>query len=178
MKMSDFPPTIDFVWTAIWDSILLWLDNLQKYSNNEEKPWIILLITDWDSNKWVDPLQAAQYSYNKNIPIFTLWLWFNDYIVWYDKTNTPVTTQINVDLLKNISSVSWWKFYRVLDETEFKLIFDEIETFIKSYEKDIKIVEYTYIEKYVYFLILICLLYFLTKNILLIYNNLDLYTKK
>lgn len=156
MNMAEFPPTLNFVWTAIWDALILWIWNLEKFSSNKNSPWAIILITDWDSNKWTQPMAAASISKNKSIPIFTLWIGDNDYVVWYDYYNTPVTTKINIPLLQDVANVSGGKFYRVLSEKDFKWIFDEISKFIKSQEKRVIYYEYIYINTYLYILLFIC----------------------
>lgn len=155
MSLWEFPPTINFVWTAIWDALMLWLDNLKKTSSDGKKPWLIILITDWDSNKWSDPLQAAGVASNSGIPIYTLWIWKNNYVVWYDHYGSPVTTDINIELLENIASTTNAKFYRVLSAEDFKWIFDEISKYVKS--SDIKKVsyEYFYLNQFFYFVLLI-----------------------
>lgn len=133
-NLSEFPPTFNFVWTAIWDALLLANDNLINNSKDKNKPWIIILITDGDSNKWSNPIESANFSKSLNIPIYTLWIGNNDFVVWTDYLWNPVTTTINIDLLKDISNISWWKFYRILDQQEFKEVFNEISKIVKSQE--------------------------------------------
>ncbi len=169
LRLSDFPPTINFVWTAIWDAILLWIKNIINFSNIKDNPWIIILLTDWDSNKWSEPLQATDISQNKNIPIYTLWIWKENYLVWYDHFNSPILTSINIELLKNISKNSWWKFYRVLTDQEFKNIFDEIHNYIKLQEKDIVYNEYFYLNNYLYWLLFISLSVYLLIKIYILF---------
>lgn len=170
MSIADFPPTINFVWTAIWDALVLWIWNLEKFTTNEKFPWAIILITDWDSNKWVDPMAATTIAITKNIPIYTLWIWQEDYIVWYDHYNIPVTTKINIPLLQDISQKSWWKFYRVLSEKDFQWIFDEISNFIKSHEKKVIYFEYVNLNKYLYILVFVIGLFVLVLRLYIFVN--------
>lgn len=158
MEMWDFPPDIDFVWTAIWDSIILGIDNLEKISENKERPGIIILITDWDSNKGSDPIQAASLAASKNIPVYTLGIGKSDYVIWTDQYGWTVKTNINLQLLRNISETSWWKFYRVLSKQDFKDIFDEISNYVKSQEKVKVNYEYWYLNNYIYPIIVILIL--------------------
>lgn len=159
MSLGDFPPTLNFVWTAIGDALVLWISNLMKHPDETNKnPWIIILITDWDSNKWSDPIQASQIALNNNIPIYTLWIWSSDYIVWYDHYGSPVTTQINIPLLENIASLTQGKFYRVLSENDFKWIFEEISKYIKSSEIQNIENEYLYLNTYFYAVIVAILI--------------------
>ncbi len=133
-NLWEFPPTYNFVGTAIGDALLLADNNLVSNSKDKEKPWIIILITDWDSNKGSDPIESATYSKSLNIPVYTLWIWNNNFVVGTDYLWSPVTTTINIDLLKNISGISWWKFYRILNQQEFKEVFAEISKIVKSQE--------------------------------------------
>jgi secreted protein with Ig-like and vWFA domain len=60
---------------------LLGIANLKKFALNKEKPGIIVLITDGDSNKGSDPIDAAKIAANSNIPIYVLAIGKSDYIV-------------------------------------------------------------------------------------------------
>jgi len=51
-NLGDFPPTDNFLGTAIGDALLLGINNLDKIRlQDPEYPGIIILITDGDSNK-------------------------------------------------------------------------------------------------------------------------------
>lgn len=164
MSMWDFPPTRKFVGTAIWDSLILAVDNLMEASKKDEKPGIIILITDWDSNKWVDPLQAAKIAKSKDIPIYTLGIWRSDYLVWRDKFWGDVRTEINLDLLEDISKESWGTFYRVLSKKDFEDIFAEISNYVKSKEKINIQYEYWYLNNYLYIIFSLFVLMYISIN--------------
>jgi len=163
INLGDFPPTINFVWTAIWDAILLGIANLKKFAINKEKPWIIVLITDWDSNKWSDPIDAAKVAANYGIPVYVLAIWRSDYIVWKDYFWLDVPTTINVKLLKKIADISGWKFYRILTNKDFdrfkKDLFDIVRTedIVKVYYEKLNLVKYMLI--YLIFVLFIQILY-------------------
>lgn len=162
MNMADFPPSIDFVWTAIGDAILLWISEISKFTNQDnDKPGIIILVTDGDSNKWIDPIEAAQISSSSNIPIFTLWVWKEDFLVWHDNYgNNPVITSLDTKVLKEISDSTSWKFQRVLTINDFDKILEEITVYIKWFEKNKKIIKYNYINSYlIVILIMIVIVY-------------------
>jgi hypothetical protein len=156
-KMWDFPPIIDFLWTAIGDAILLWINNILTFSQNTKRPWIIILITDGDSNKWSDPIDASKVAANNNIPIYVIAIWNSNYIVWKDYLWMDVPTKINLKLLKQIADISWWKFYRVTKTEDFEQIINDI----KNIAKTNKIIKIYYIKlnlnKYLYLLITMCL---------------------
>lgn len=178
MLHSDFPPADNFVWTAIWDAILLWMDNLLKNNQDEKSPWVIILLTDWDSNKWSRPEQASLISKSKNIPIYTLWMWNSDYLVWRDYFDNEVNTTINIPLLELISKNSWWKFYRVLTEDDFSSIFKEIEQIIKSKELPNIYYEYKSLNLYIYQLLILFLLFYIFIKFYLIFNLFESKSKK
>lgn len=178
MLHSDFPPADNFVWTAIWDAILLWMDNLLQNSQDEKFPWVIILLTDGDSNKGSRPEQVSKISKNKNIPIYTLWIGQSDYLVWKDYFDNEVNTTINIPLLETISKNSWWKFYRVLTQQDFNNIFKEIEQIIKS--KELPNVYYEYKSLNIYFsqLLILLLIISITIKWYLLVNLYDTKNKK
>ena len=160
MNMSDFPPTLDFVWTAIWDAILLWKKQLLDYTNNNKKPWVMILITDGDSNKWINPLKAI--GYNKDIPIFVWWIWKNGtYIVWKDIYGNSVPTSIDLGTLQKIADRTWWKFKRLESKEDFLDILSKLYSYVKNYEKIEKIQVYTYINFYLKVILLILLIVYI-----------------
>ena len=162
-NMWEFPPTYNFVGTAIGDAIMLGADNLLQFAQNN-KPWIIILITDWDSNKGSEPMQAVAFAKKNNIPIYTLWVWNWDFVVGTDGFGNPVNTTINLDLLKSISQNSNGKFYRVLNENEFMQIFNDISSIIKSQEIDKFYYEYFYLNQFLYkFLFVLLVIYIITR---------------
>jgi len=163
MSMSDFPPTLDFVGTAIWDAILLWKKQLLDYTNNNKKPWVMILITDGDSNKWINPLEAINY--DQNMPIFVWAIWNNPtYIVWKDIYGNDVPTSIDFNILREISEKTWWEFKRIENKEDFLDILSKLYSYVKNYEKIQKIQEYTYINFYLkiffIFLVIIYIIFF------------------
>ena len=160
MNMSDFPPTLDFVWTAIWDAILLWKKQLLDYTNNNKTPWVMILITDWDSNKWIDPLKAIKY--NENIPIFVGAIWKKwTYIVWKDIYGNSVPTSIDIETLQKIAHITWWRFKRLESKEDFLDILWKLYYYVKNYEKVEKIQEYSYINFYLEIILLILLVVYI-----------------
>lgn len=84
-NLGDFPPTEDFVGTAIGDSLLLAIKNLDKLKIQDDKyPGIIILITDGDSNKGYDPMQVMSLIQKKAVPVFTLGIGNANYLIGYD----------------------------------------------------------------------------------------------
>ncbi|MBU0627460.1 VWA domain-containing protein [Patescibacteria group bacterium] len=103
-NLGDFPPTEDFVGTAIGDALLLGISNLDKIRGQDpEYPGIIILITDGDSNKGYDPIEVLGLIQKKKVPVFTLGVGESDYLIGFDKRASPVKTSINIQLLQEIS---------------------------------------------------------------------------
>lgn len=153
MSMADFPPTLDFVWTAIGNAILLWKKQLLNYTQDNKKPWVMILITDGDSNKWISPLKAINYE--EDIPIFVWAIWKDPtYIVWKDIYWNIVPTSIDFNLLKKIAGKTWWKFKRLQTKEDFLEILSKLYTYVKTYEKVKKIEEYTYVNFYLKIILL------------------------
>lgn len=153
-NLWDFPPTMDFLGTAIWDAMILWIQNLEKIKlKDQEQPWLIILLTDWDSNKWYDPMQVIDIAVKKQVPIFTLWVWTSDYVIGVDNIWQQVKTSINIPLLQEIANKSWWDFYRILEKQSFDIIFDRIAKLIKQQEKQRVEKKYIYLNDYLIFLI-------------------------
>ncbi len=108
-------------WTAIWDAILMWTNLFDKDSKDREKTMILL--TDWDANKWLSPLTALKLLKEKNIKTYTIWIW---------ELNSK---DYNEEILKKIANETSWKFYRASSNKIFYQVFDDIS---KLEKKEIK----------------------------------------
>jgi len=162
MRMSDFPPTLDFVGTAIGDSILLGIKELEKINKNSKTPWVIVLVTDGDSNKWLNPEMAAGFSKKENIPIYILAIGKEDFVIGYDHYGSgPIETYINIENLEKISDISNGKLKEIKEKRDFKDMFDAISGYVKSFEKTEEITKYNKINKYIIPGVLVILLFYI-----------------
>jgi len=164
-NLGDFPPVTDFLGTAIGDALLLSVSNFEKIKT--EKNWLIILITDWDSNKWYNPLQVMNILQKRQISVFSLWVGQQDFLIWYDTRNQAITTDINIPLLQTIAKNTWWEFYRILESENFDEFFQKLSQKIKSQEKQTIENKYLYLNDYLLRLILaacICLIYIKIKS--------------
>ena len=149
MKMPYFLPSIDFVWTAIWDALLLWTYNLYKFSFNKEKPGVILLLTDWYSNKWVKVSEAIKYVKKFNIPVFVGAIWKDKtYVLWKDIFGNTVRARINLDSLKKIAKQTNWEFKIINQKSDLLDILAKLRNYVKSTEILKKENEYLYLNYY------------------------------
>lgn len=125
-NLGDFPPVEAFLWTAIGDALLLAVYNLQHFYQQETyKPWMVVLITDGDSNVGFDPMQVVSYYKKIQVPLYILWVGQENYLIGRDSWNDEIMTNIQPSLLKDLADATWWKFYRVLDQSYFQQFLDE-----------------------------------------------------
>ncbi len=149
MSMANWPPTMDFVWTAIWNAILLGSKQLIDFSKKDKKPWVMILLTDWDSNKWIKPLTAVKDIKKLKIPIYVWAIWKDyRYIVWEDIYGSDVPASIDLKTLKKIAKQTWWEFRKLKSKWDFLKILWKLHKYVKNYEQIKKIPEYTYFNYY------------------------------
>ncbi len=132
-------------WTAIWDAILMAKTLFKPKDKQDEKEYkkrekVIILLTDWDANTWVDPVLAALSAKKQNIKIYTIWIWSkNGWIMTYNnwffiqKVRIP---PLKEKTLREIAKKTGWKFFRATDNKAFRKIFNELSSLEKS---DIKV---------------------------------------
>ena len=119
--------------TAIWDAILLG-DSLLKKQENPSKEQIIILLTDWDANRWVEPILATKYL--ENIKVYTIGIWSREWWI-ITQQNWPFTQEVRIPplddtTLREISRISDGKFYRATNDEELSNIFKDIEKLEKT----------------------------------------------
>jgi Ca-activated chloride channel family protein len=163
-------------WTAIWDAILMSKTLFKDKDKNREK--VIILLTDWDANVWVDPKIAAISAKEKAIKIYTIWIWSENwgyitYDVWPFKQRQKIPPLNDKDL-KYIASTTNWKYFRADSNRTFEAIFKELQKLEKN-DIEVKIKKkYTnYYDIFVYSLMFLMMLFWF-----LIINNLEFRNKK
>ena len=128
-------------WTAIWDAMLMWSYLFDDKSKDREK--VMIIVTDWEANKWLQPTEALKLLIDKKIKAYTIWIW------WIEKTFVNVTDAfwnqqkaevwwIDEETLKKIAEETGWIYYRATSKGVFKKIFDDID---KLEKKDIEVEE-------------------------------------
>jgi len=125
-------------WTAVWDSILMaktLFDN-KNNSKEEDREKVIILLTDWDANVWVDPILAWLSAKKKNIKVYTIWIgskkwWYITYDVWPFKQKQFMPPLKEKPLIQ-IANDTWWEFFRATDNKTFEKIFKELEKLEKN----------------------------------------------
>lgn len=118
-------------WTAIWDALLLAWESFDKEDNREK---VIILLTDWEANKWLNPTVASKYlssNFKDKIKIYTIWIWWigesyielkNDFW-WIDRLKVWWLDEVT---LKEIARIWSWKYFRATNKNSLKNIFDSI----------------------------------------------------
>lgn len=149
-------------WTAIGDALIASSDSLiVKWAEKREK--VIILVTDWEANVWIDPKLAIKYVNDKKIKVYTIWIWskeptelfvtdqFWNKQYFLDATWVPIKAKLDEDMLVSISSMTNWKYFNAKSEDSLKKIFESLSALNK---KDIEYKSYkVFTPIYNYFLI-------------------------
>lgn len=158
-------------WTAIWDWLLYWANLFETNSliknqlnwQKTDREKVIILFTDWEANKWIDPIEAIRYIKSKNIKVHTVWIWWNEdtfvnvkNIYWTQKIAIWWIDEKN---LKTIASLTNWIYYRADSEEAFKKIFEKLNLLQK---KEIEVLEFQIFNPYYkLFVYIIFILFFI-----------------
>jgi len=158
--LATLIPTDEFKGTGIGDALLLGLRELLDYGHDGAVPGAILLLTDGDSNAWVDPREVLPLLKENNIPLFTIAVWEDENLVvatlpWWQNVDAP----FNISLLKEMTSSIPWFFVHVQSARDFDKPIREIARAIDmTATKSVTITSHTLTP---YFLWLSALLLFL-----------------
>lgn len=121
---------MELLWTAIWDSLLY---STSLFDEDSKREKVIILITDWVSNRWYAPWEAAKYAAEKGIKLYTVWVW------GYENVFIPELwlniTWVNDRWLNFLAETGAWKYYRADDNDTLENIFKEIESLEKTQGK-------------------------------------------
>jgi len=121
-------------WTATWDAILL-AKNLFK-TKDKKREQVIVLITDGDANKWLDPIIRAKSLKQENIKIYSIWVWTEQGWIIEFKNSFFVQNMhvapLNDKYLKELSQITAWEYYRASDKKTFEQIFTKLQSLNKN----------------------------------------------
>lgn len=155
-------------WTAIWDALLYWANLFEASSqwveNNSDRQKVIVLFTDWEANRWIDPLQAIKYVLEKNIIVHTVWIWWNEdtyvnfqNIYWTQKI---AIWWIDEENLKAIANLTGWEYYKADNKESFEKIFEKLNLLQK---KEIEVESYQifqpFYKEFIYIIFLLFLFF-------------------
>lgn len=143
-------------WTAIWDAMLMGSYLFDEKSVDREK--VMIIVTDWEANKWLQPTVALSLIKGKKIKAYTIGIgWIEKVFVYVD--DEKIEVWLDEETLKKIANETWGKYYRATSKEVFKKIFEDID---KLEKKDIEVeVKKLYETKYEYFYYVLLLLQFM-----------------
>lgn len=132
--------------TAIGDGLLY---GAQLFWEENEREKVIVLLTDGEANRGIDPLQAVKYVKDLGIKVYTVGIaWDED---TYVKVQNIYGTQylaiggIDEDNLTAIANITGWKYYRARDNTTFEKLFESLNLLDK---KEIEIEKVVVLQPY------------------------------
>jgi Ca-activated chloride channel family protein len=133
----------------------------QKKNENREK--VIILLTDWDANTWVDPKIASIDAKDKGIKVYTIWIWSENWgeMIYYNWPFQQVAQipPLNWEALKEIAQITSWEFFKATNNDVLEDVFEYLEKLEKS-DIEVKSVK-SYVTEYENFVFALAWLLFL-----------------
>lgn len=160
--------------TAMWDALLMWIKSLDNWDKTRQK--VIILMTDWEANKWIAPLQAVKLAREKNIKVYTIWIGWLDQSFVYLTDNLGRKTKVEIGwvdekTLKAIAEITNASYFRATDSGSLKKIFEELWKLNKTDIEVKKQVLYSPTYEIFEYILLVLFIIFMWFN--LIYFNRD-----
>ncbi len=153
LNLSEFPPTIQFVGTAVGDAIYLWIDNILRLYEEQQESNIMVIFTDANFNEWADRYQAAEFADRQWIRIYWIWIGQEATVVWKDRFSGPVTGFFRFDELQTIAESTGGQAFDIHNEYSPKHAFEQIQSDLEDRQfVDIKY-ELISLNKYIYILL-------------------------
>ncbi len=160
-------------WTAIWDAILmaktLFKTKKEVKNNNDvtDREKVIILLTDWDANVWVEPTLAWLSAKEEWIKIYTIWIWSEEwwvinYKVWPFNKQQQIPP-LNDKKLKQVAYDTNWVYFRADNNNTLEEIFNELSKLNKNdIEINIKKEHKQYYDPFIYNLLLLLWLFIIS----------------
>ncbi|EKD66252.1 MAG: hypothetical protein ACD_49C00056G0007 [uncultured bacterium (gcode 4)] len=159
--------------TAIWDALMQAFESLDsKISIEKKREKVVILITDGEANVWIDPKTATKYIKDKNIKMYSIWIWdpvgtdlymtdgYGNKKFFLDNTGKPIKANLDEKTLKYIASETGWEYYLAKDEKKLGEIFAKLAWLNKSKIQVKTTKNFVFqIEKYLYLLVLTIWIY-------------------
>ncbi len=155
--------------TAVWDALLHAGDSFK----DDDRKKVIILLTDGEANKWLDPLVSINYlqkEIDKDIKIYTIWIWSDNETSIFLRDNFWRKLEMKISWvdevsLKTISEMTNWKYFRAKDKKTFESIFDEISKIEKTEIEIDKIqINKTFYSIFIYIMIMVFVWFIFLKN--------------
>jgi len=128
-------------WTWIWDALLYSIDKFWK-KNNREK--IMILMTDWESNRWINVSDPTKLAVDENIKVYTIWIWkiewaeipvvLQSWKKWFIKNPdwSKFLTSLDEHTMIQIAQKTWWKYFHSDSKDTLEKVFKEIYSLEKK----------------------------------------------
>lgn len=133
-------------WTAIWDGLLY---GANLFDDQSERQKVIVLFTDWEANRWIDPIEAIRYIKQKNIIVHTVGIgWQEETYVNFKNiygNQKLAIWWIDEENLQAIANMTGWEYYRADSKETFQNIFEKLDLLQK---KEIQVDEYQFFVPY------------------------------
>lgn len=131
-------------WTAVWDALLsslnllaVWQEDLdQPDSQDNQREQVVVLLTDWEANRWVDPELVARKAQQEWVKIYTVWIWSIEW--WTVEFATAFWTRrqsvwgVDEETLQAIAQQTQWVYRRATDISTFQSIVDQLAELEKT----------------------------------------------
>jgi len=131
-------------WTGIWDALLYSSDRFEKKWLWKKREKIMILMTDWESNRWIQPYLPIKLAIKNWIKVYTIWVWkrewseipliLQDWSKWYIKNPdwSLYLTSLDEDVLIKISEKTWWKYFYAANWDTLEQVFKQIYSLEKK----------------------------------------------
>jgi Ca-activated chloride channel family protein len=143
--------------TAIWDALVLANDVLSKGETQREK--IVILITDGAANRWVDANIVLKLLSENDIKVYAIWVWKDEETFinvmlapWFNRQ--VAVAGVDEGILKNISRLTGWKYYRADNTESLKEILKTI-SYLEKTEIEMEIILFHSSKRWVFLYLLI-----------------------
>ncbi|HDS29848.1 MAG TPA: VWA domain-containing protein [Firmicutes bacterium] len=124
--------------TAIGNAIRL---SVNRFSREDNTGKVIILLTDGENNKGIDPLTAAQEAKDAGIRIYTVGIgteqgaqlpesdtqpFFGGPRFRTDSRGNPITVGLDIDMLKQIASMTGGRYFSAANQMEVNTLYNRI----------------------------------------------------
>lgn len=118
--------------TAIWDGLLYGA----HLFDDPEREKVIVLLTDGEANRGIDPIEAMRYIREKNIIVHTVWIaWDEETYVNFQNVygiQKIAIGGIDEENLQAIANLTGGKYFRARSNETFSKIFEELNLLEKK----------------------------------------------
>jgi len=184
-RESDRVGLVVFAWKPFvslpltFDYGVIWwvLERTTTDSINQNVPWL-----QWTAvGTWVDPVVVSQLAKEQWIKVYTVWIWSLEWWIIKFDTAFGVRSQqipgVDESTLKEIASVTGWKYRRATDQKTFEKIFEEIATLETSDIDQEQVFAWTDALWWLLWVVLVILVLLLVEAYFFTYNSASLRQK-